>query len=201
MYKLQLQWLLVNAYEYFEIYLKNLYALCWNNENIWRLKHIGSLTRQEANELSIERIKELAFKVEPNEILNIFRNKIPNISSFETNNKMEVDLKFFIKVIEKIRHIVVHNNGYIKNMDKFQEKVFKELGYAQNSDKAKELTGSFLLLVDEGHFIDLRKLVDKEHDFLPIEYCRFSILIEKMMCYADLLRMEVKNYLKQNKIL
>ncbi len=197
LYKLQLQWLLVNAYEYFEIYLKSLYASCWKSDDIWKLKHFGSLSLQESKKLALDQVHELAFKLDSKEILNIFRKKIPGISTLETENKWNVNLRFFINVIEKLRHIIVHNNGYIKNMEKFQEKVFKDLGYALNSEKVEELKGTVSLLVDKNDFVDLRKLLGSE-SILPLEYCRFSILIKKMMCYADLLRMKIGEHVEQN---
>jgi len=193
-YKLQLQWLLVNAYEYFEIYIKNLYMLCANENNIWKLKHFGSLTLQEVENLSEDEIKELAMKVETNEILNIFRGKLPNYKLLEVNNKIGVDLKFFIKIIEKLRHIIVHNNGYVKNKQKFTNKIFQELGYATNNKNSDELIGVLNLFFDENDFVDLRKIVGKSYGVFVVHHCKFSILIEKMMCLSDLLRMEIEIY-------
>lgn len=194
LYKLQLQWLLVNAYEYFEMYLKTLYADCYKIPNLWKLEHFGSLTFQDLSQIKDDVIVNKASKIDPKVIINIFRNKLHDFSRLEISNSLNVNFKFFIKITEKFRHIVVHNNGYVNDMTKFESMILKEIGCSPTSNEAKELRGTLTLFFDQDNFIDLRKIRGHNIGPFPTHHCKFSVLIDKMMCLSDLLRRELIAY-------
>ena len=59
-------------------------------------------------------------------ITKIFRNKIPGFKEIETNNKIGKNYRFNIKLIELLRHTIVHNNGRFNDTEKFINKVLDE---------------------------------------------------------------------------
>ncbi|AWY01577.1 hypothetical protein A8139_17610 [Marinomonas primoryensis] len=75
---------------------------------------------------------EIKFK----DIINKFKKNLP-MKSLE-NNILNISYDFEIKVIEQMRHIIVHKKGVVDNKVRFKNKVLKELGVSEKSDKADE---------------------------------------------------------------
>lgn len=110
-------WLLSNAFEKFECYVKNVFEI---------------ITGQDAP-------REL------NKILAYFSNNYPELNRNEKTNKIEIHLKVAVLLVEKLRHAIVHDQGQIKDSDVFTSKVIKQSGVNNNRVEHSEFIQQFIL--------------------------------------------------------
>lgn len=108
------QLLLVDAFEAFEDYVVEVYELAANVHSELRIKE------DHQRQLSTERLKKKS-----SDIIRNFRAKIPAIAEAEKNNKMAKDLRFYLFMIEKFRHIIVHRAGRCSNTGALVEAILK----------------------------------------------------------------------------
>lgn len=123
----QYQWVLVEAYECFEDFIKATYAYIGS-------KNPARLTTKERSGEPNESLAAKPFSwflelVRSNqnsgltERLKVIRKCSPMFAVLETRNHQDIDFRSYITLISLLRHIIVHNGGRIKDEVKF----FKEL--------------------------------------------------------------------------
>lgn len=201
----QYQWLLVEAYEEFEDYLHKVYAYCGlTDANFWPLYDYGHIKLSERGSLDFNWYLEQSNKKKgaTRSILVSFRNSFPELQKVEANNKLEVNLAFVIILVEKLRHVIVHNGGESTSRDSFVELVAREAGVFNNGNislENKQLVEQFFGVSE---YINLVALLEIQlQPKWPIEYyvCRFGVLVNFLMSYGHLLFEMVKIYVKPTK--
>lgn len=131
----QYQWLLAEAYELFEDFLEHAYAAAaLSDRNLWPLRDYGSISLNELESLSFEKLLELSRskKDKPQSLLNPLRSKLQLLNRYESNNALGIDLWFAINFIEKLRHHIVHTKGRINSKADFTEQILKKCGLYNN---------------------------------------------------------------------
>lgn len=113
----QHQWLLVEAFESLETYLKDLYGvLGYLDRSLWRCSDFGNITPTEISGNDLEWHKKLVHKTfsqNTKNIRNIMTDKITGLSDYLSNNCRRRDYDFLIGCIETLRHVIVHSSGKI----------------------------------------------------------------------------------------
>lgn len=185
----QYQWLLVEAYELFEDFIISIYELIRESAPEFRLNS----DKKPDKDLSF---KDLKRKVP--QILNQFREKIAELKVIEQENKVNKDLRFYLKIIEKFRHIIVHKSGKTSDMEYVTNKILKES--CLFSDKAREPVARAIIndyFGAEGD-VGLIVLVEKVVSYDRVITCsidRHENLMNVMLSYAFVLSRCLINYL------
>jgi hypothetical protein len=137
----QYQWLLSEAYELFADFVEDAYAYAgYVDNNFWPLSDFGSITLSELRTKDFEWFanQARAKRDVPQSALNRFREKLPDFADLEKNNKINLDLKLLVILVEHLRHLIVHMGGVSKDKEKFIENVMKKTGYSTKGDAADE---------------------------------------------------------------
>ncbi len=69
--------------------------------------------------------------------------KYHNVSNVEINNPLKINMKLVLSMLEKFRHLIVHDKGYAKNKEKFVENVFQSAGISKTDKHEKFLLNFF----------------------------------------------------------
>ncbi len=133
----QYQWLLVEAYEAFEDYIEDVYAYAGLlDKNLWPCRHFGNISLSELSNKDFNWFKKQIDRIKNKDsihiLLNQFRKVFTNIEEIETKNKLNINLKLTIVLIEKLRHIIVHKGGIVENKEEFIKDVLKTAGLINN---------------------------------------------------------------------
>ncbi len=201
----QYQWLLAEAYEEFEDYLFKVYAYCGlTDTNFWPLCDYGNIKLSERDSLDFKWYLEQANKKKgaPRSILESFRKSFSQLHHIEFKNPLGVNLAFAIVLIEKLRHVIVHNGGRTISKENFIESVAKEAGIFNNgniSEEHKQLVEQFFGVNEYENLVALLEIQVQPE--LPFEtyHCRFGILVNFLMAYGHLLHEMVSTYVKPTK--
>lgn len=172
----QYQWLLAEAYELFEDFILSIYDIAGNSDIKLRL------AKDKANELDK---KELKKKV--HQIMNHFRLELPELKAIEHENKIQKNLRLYINIIEKFRHIVVHKNGRTENSELVIEQILKSsclFSDNQRAPEARAIVGSY---IGTGDIDGLLVLVEKpifEVGGVSMHVNRHEDLVNVLLSYA-----------------
>ncbi len=201
----QFQWFLVEAYELYEDYLNNLYAyLGFKDHNFWPAKDYGNISINDIPSKDFYWFKDQVEKIKgrPESLYRQIKKRIPTIEYIETNNTLETDFRFYILLISKLRHIIVHNGGYINDINKFRSLILRELGISENSSIAASYKATIDLYIghnESKNFVLLLELQDTSTQIpLNIYHDRIKDLINKLVAYAMLFTKYSKIYLDKN---
>lgn len=198
------QWLLVEAYESFEAYLNNLYAVVgYINNSFWNMSDFGSISINEINDKDLNWFhgQVILKPKKPDSILNQFRNKINKIKDFEKENKLQIDLYFYLYLISSLRHIIVHNKGNVSNKEKFIEKVFKQIGLYNNGKYDEKYLSIINIHFGDNKYENTINLsttqYKKDNSPLSYNYDRLEILLRNMGSYVFLINRLVFEYIEE----
>lgn len=118
----QLRWLLVSAYEAYERYLRDFYAvLGYCDSNLWRLSDFGSShTIKDVSRMSLNDFRALLREpgnIRPKKIRTLLAHRFGNIQRFQSRNSIDfgeeaVSHKEYIDLIEILRHVIVHEDSH-----------------------------------------------------------------------------------------
>lgn len=135
-------WLLVDAYEAFEVFLVKAYAHCgresisiWEKPEKWR-HHIGS-----------NNIDHYDTERKPFGQLGVFRKNSAHFARYETNSLTDTNYRVTFTLIEKLRQCIVHHGGYFKNLNQLTSNVQGAL-----KDEDRNAVGEYF----KSHFIPHR---------------------------------------------
>ncbi len=109
-------WLLSNAFEKFESYVKHSYQI---------------LTAKTAP-------RDL------NKTLAFFSNNYPLLNESEKSNKCNIHLKIAVLLVEKLRHAIVHDQGCILDSQAFINKVIEQSGINNDRLEHEEFIQQFI---------------------------------------------------------
>lgn len=198
-YNKQYQWLLVEAYEAYEKFLSNLYAYTGYIDNsFWTMEDFGKISLNELTNKELHWFIERSKK--PNEILKQIRLKIPTLKDYEKDNRIGIDFKLHITLIEKLRHIIVHKSGETKK-ELFIEKMLKELGVYNNGNYNKEYDELINIYFKKDNNIDTVVLLDIQNSNNYYRHDRFSPRLNDLISYSHMLNHLILSILKDKKLI
>lgn len=200
----QYQWLLAEAYEAFEDYIKKAYAFAgYIDKDFWPLKDFGNISLTELYKKDFDwfLIQAESKRDAPQSILNQFRLKFPSIVEIEKNNALKINLKLTVILIEQLRHIIVHNRGTTFKKEKFIEIVLKKAGLFNNGKYVKEnydFIASFFGGNEYTNNIVLLEVPKTAPEFpFKIETCIFQTLSGNLLAYAHLIHESLQLHQEQ----
>ena len=188
----QYQWLLAEAYEYFEDFLEEAYAYAGLiDKNIWPLEDFGNATLNELDVKSYEwfLLKARKIKNQSSHITNQFRNKFPNINSIENSNKLKVNLKLALILVEQLRHIIVHKGGVVGNKDDFVKNIIKKSGLYHNGKfnvDCSNLINQYFEIEKYSNTVVLLEINIPEDIPINIHIDRLQAIVNYLIAYADI---------------
>lgn len=157
-------WQMVNVYELFEVFIKDIYALLGKHDNgCWRCSDYGKVPLSEIAGKRLDWFKLTAKNIEADETIKQLRRIFPELCEIERNNPRNFKLQFELILISLLRHITVHRKGRAI-FDSFAELVCKKAGIAINDDVRAELRKYLVEVPDkEEHSVTLADLeTDKD---------------------------------------
>ena len=190
-------WLLVEAYEEFEDYIERVYAFIGKREaEAWPLGDFGNVRLSELKckdfDWYLETVKRPHRR--PKEILNRLRAVYPDLETVERANKLGVNLRIALELIESLRHKVVHARGVVADLEEFTKGVLERSGLwnggKPNGDHRTFVQRYLRPHPDGGHLVTLLE-VQAAPNIVSIEivYPVFRGLIGYLLTYARLIRL------------
>jgi hypothetical protein len=188
----QYRWLLVEAYEAFEDFVEEAYAFAgFNDRNAWPLKDFGSITLNELSRKDFDWFRERAKEKRDaaSSIMSRFRDILPNFSSRESTNCLEINLKFVTQAIALFRHIIVHNHGRVWDKTKFYGKVFSLCGMekAKERGELEDFLNQYFGRDEYENTIFLLEIEEKVDESICVYHDRFEDLSRLLLAEAHLL--------------
>lgn len=193
----QHQWLLVEAFETLEKYIKDIWgALGYLDKSLWQCSDFGDIMPSEIGRMNlgwhISQVRKATAKHNTKIIREHLRDRIKGISDYESSNCRGYDYSFIIGFIEALRHIVVHSSGETSLQDLYNI-VSKQTGKSLNGNK--EGPTSLRCFVDGFagtlHFTSKAEitLINKENIKEPFHQVNAPLLslLEHLGCYGALL--------------
>lgn len=194
----QYQWLLAEAYEEFEDFLEKVYAYVGcTDKALWPLKDFGNITLSELEGKDYNWFLEQSKnkKNVPKSILNFFSNNIQPIKSIEQSNALKINLKLAVTLIEKLRHIIVHNGGVVGNRELFIDRVLKDAGLFNNGNYKQEYKEFIEQFFGSNSFQDNISLLEIRHNqetVFNFHVNMFDMLSGYLLAYSYELFKEIK---------
>lgn len=193
------QCLIMEAYEYFEDAIENIYAYLGKNDiNFWPMSEYGNKKYNDISSLDFGFYLGQAEKRKGGAI-SIAKDLIDRFN--QNIEYKRVKLKTMITVVEKIRHIVVHKGGRVDNKEMFIEKVAKDCGVSVNSEEYKNLTSYIEYFFGGGEYSNIINLTEeriKIHEPIFVEKNRFRAMLNPMLCCVYILYGKSKKYIEKN---
>lgn len=196
----QYQWLLVEAYELYAKFLKDLYALIGFYDNdFWRASDFGDISIDEIKSKSKEWFKESIINQKTYLIEEQFRKKLKLMSNYETGKAIVINgitayrdphiekknYQVYLKMITKFRNHIVHDKGEVLDRDKFLKSIVKNK--AEIEDFRINLDAFFGLNKYE-NMICLIEIEDPvSSSFGKHTYHRLSTLLQIISSHATLI--------------
>lgn len=152
----QYQWLLVEAYELYAKFLKDLYVLIGFYDNdFWCASHFGDISINEIKSQSKEWFEKCVINKETYKIVEQFRKKLKLMQNYETGKDIVINgitayrdpyiekknYQHYMQMITKFRNYIVHDKGEVLDREKL-------LKIIVNSKKPEEIE-NFKTVVDD----------------------------------------------------
>lgn len=185
-------WLLAEAYEEFEDYLESIYAYIGMRDNsTWLMSDYGNVSQSDLVSKDFDWYLERARNKRdaPQSILSRLRILYPELPTAEVNNKLNVNLKVAIELIERLRHIIVHKGGVTGSKKQFIEDVLKASGVWKNGKPEQghvEFIEKFFGTENYENVISLLEVRIHPEIPLDIHYDRYGQLSGYLVAYAFL---------------
>ncbi|HID7802684.1 TPA: hypothetical protein ACXIBI_002042 [Proteus mirabilis] len=194
----QYQSILVDAYEYFEDFIEIIYGCAgYIDNNFWIASDYGNISIGELDSKPLNWFIHQSEKKKkaPMSILQRFRENLNNLNTIEVNNRININFRLFITMIEMFRHIIVHNNGIIKNKNEFISNILKKSNIPKKEeDTNKNIIFSFISKYKNEEYINLiDRDVVRNHSFKVFKNIIGEIL-EILLQYAYILRCELHSH-------
>lgn len=182
----QYQFLLLNAFEAFEKYLKA------------AAHHISYKDIQNKNENNFS----------PTKFIKYLHKTIPVISRIikirnKSNAKFlnEMNLLLIFSLIEQLRHQITHASGYANNKDLFIEKCLKRIGHWSNGKPKSEHTDYLNSFFGSNQYENLICLIEvKDNKSSFFYYDRLGDLITELASYVIFIHVHIKQLINQIKL-
>ncbi len=197
----QYQWMLAEAYEALEDFLEESYAAgAMRTGSLWWLSDYGNVGPNEVDERNFHWLLERARrkKDRPFSIIERFRANSENFRRLEIEDATKANYRILLVLIEKLRHVIVHNNGYIDDLDPIVNKAVGQCGKdARFKAHLKEIFESYLEFHDGRPIVCLLEVnVGKEDPTYRFGGYNDSLghLLRLLVGFADLVTETVENF-------
>jgi|CXWL01.1.fsa_nt_gi hypothetical protein len=198
----QYQWLLAEAHEQFEIFIKASYAYVgYIDINAWYLKDFNKITLKDLEEKDfhwyLDQVKARKNDFHLKYILDRFTVYFTDIADIEKDNFFKVNIKLLLIFIKELRNCIVHSKGEVLDKDELIKEIFQSAGLSPKGrlhTENKEYLESFFGRNRYKNLICLLRRINQEK---PQTY--FDILeelINYQISYAHLLTNCLKNKTK-----
>ncbi|SEJ46500.1 hypothetical protein SAMN05216201_10976 [Pseudomonas linyingensis] len=127
----QYQWILAEAYEALEDFLEESYAAAaMRSPSVWWMSDFGDVVQEDVDKKDFQWLLGRARrkKDRPYSIIERFRASSENFARLEVEDARGVNYRVVLLLIEKFRHVIVHNNGCVDNLDEIVNKAFGKSG-------------------------------------------------------------------------
>jgi len=178
------QWLLVDAFENFETFLKETYALAGYIDNsIWVCEDFGKISLEEIQNKSfawfLKQSKNKHHRDPAISILNRLRVVFPELEKIEAENSLNINFKLALILIMQFRHVIVHRSGEIIDKEEFTQNVFRKAGLSQNETHNRFVKHFYenMLATNQIELFELKVGIGR--------YDRFAHLLKILLAYAD----------------
>lgn len=195
----QYRWLLAESYEEYEDYLLKMYAYAGkSNNDFWPLRDYGesTLSQLESKDFNWYLSQATNKKNIPSSILNRFRDNYQIIKNTEVLNSLNINLTLAIKLIEMLRHIIVHKNGMVSNKSDFIDLTLKKCGLYNNGKPKKEYIEFINDYFGEDEYENMITLLEIKIPYnmpIDVEYNVFENLVNFLMAHAYLIFETMQN--------
>ena len=132
----QYGWLLAEAYEEFEDFLERIYShIGLNNRNSWHLEDFGRAKLPDLDDKPFEWYLDKVrnkYRLKHRDLLTRIRSLYPELKPVEEENIYNVQVRVAVKLIENLRHQIVHTRGIVTNLNDFVKHVLERSGLWNN---------------------------------------------------------------------
>lgn len=185
----QYQWLLAEAYELFEEYLKRAYAhMGLASPTLWPLRDFGSAQWMDIAKKDFDwfLMQARQKKDAPLSMIRQFDQVLPLMHQVRRDNALGVDLWVAVLLVAQTRHQIVHGRGVVEDRDTFAKQLLSRLGIsgASASEQLPFIQHSLILNPKDGA---IRLLNLRHPDSVPgiqIDYDLFDGLVRFLLIYA-----------------
>jgi hypothetical protein len=195
----QYQWILATLYEAYEAFLQAAYAyLGLIDHSCWSEKDLDKITSNDLRSNNYEYFLRLVRdkKGKPESILKQFRKVFPLFEKYELINGLNINLKFRVLFIEKLRHHIVHTNGIVNNIKKLTEEVIDKTGQYNNKQYINEMkefiNDYFYKIEDQNQIMLIERRVVSEFPLFVTDN-RLDQLSNDLLSGSYLLMQEIEN--------
>lgn len=189
----QYQWLLADAYEWFEDYIKFAYGVAgYKNSLLWRPTEIKKLHNANGTSPNLAAYLASSFNFrDTGDILdkiNRFRTVFGALKVAEKSNLNYHSPKFTLALIEMLRHIIVHNGGRLKDKQAFVQKTFRRAGLSLAGVDSSAYTSQIDTFLATLNGETVVHLLDAGQSELPGAYVsRLGVLLDLLLAYAHII--------------
>lgn len=205
-YNKQMQWFLVEAYEMYEKFIEQLYAIMgYLDNNFWNISDFGEIQLHDISNKNEEWFfKQTKKKNEkPYSIIKVFEKRF-NIKQYFDKKIPSSNYDFLMQLISEFRHAIVHDKGFL-DKTVLKDKLFKKQGINGKElvSQYEEFINIFYGKDEYENLIYLTTIRDylyvKDTPVFPMDYNRRLILTQQILSYAYLLTQLSIRYLEKNK--
>jgi hypothetical protein len=189
----QFQWMLVQAFEDYEDFIFNIFAsLALDDATIWTGRAICkniSLHDISKNGLSWYMGQPKNRKGQVKDKLNTLQAVLPRLKKIEDSNGLNVNLRVGISLVEKLRHLIVHNSGNTNDREFLIDEILKDAGRSitPNASRAdREFIEQFLGTSPYDNMISLLEIKNSEAPSLVV-YEPLKVLINLLLAHSHLI--------------
>lgn len=197
----QYQWMLAEAYEAMEDFLEESYAAgAMLSDDLWWLSDYGDTSQKNVDKENfnwlLERVRRK--KGRPFSITDRLRESSESFRKIESKDATGADYRVALVIIEKLRHVIVHNNGYIDELDAVVNKSVGQCGKdARFKPELKRAFESYIELHEGRPFVCLLEVhVNSEDPFHRMGGFNDSLaqLLQLLVSYAVLVTETIESF-------
>ena len=184
----QHQWLLVEAYESFEVFVNRAYAFMGLDfPTHWPLRDFGDIQLTEVRKQNfqwyLERSREK--KGAPLSMLRQFKKTLPRMANLELSNRINCDFLVAVMLIGQMRHCIVHTRGIIPDKATFAAELLRKLGHSgAGMTKHLKFIDETLLVGEEGAIQLLTATVPDSTSPIQFHDYLFDDMVRYLLMYA-----------------
>ena len=183
----QFQFLLSEAFEEFERFLKRFYAwACERDSSLWKRAFAKG---EDPSGMTFDWFALNLQRRQPQAILTAIRAQAPLLGRYESANPVQTDYRLLAVLVEKLRHHIVHAGGCVVSREAFAADVLSSVGRSNNG----KLTDADLQIIyrylGSGEYSQTIVLEDLSRSFqgLTMKQARLDYLVESMAAYTELI--------------
>lgn len=190
------QWLLAEAFEAYEVFLKRIYAyVAYKGAQYWPLIDFGNVKLNELEGKPYDWYLNISMKKrETDSIIKVLREILPTFKELERKNRQGMKFYIAMKIIEKFRHLIVHQGGVINDYELLTKKILEECNIRVGSGEAEIVHKSLESLTSFEKDKPIIFLLERSVVGLPKDIHRNYLeeLVKVMVSYSLIITSEVE---------